>query len=485
MPIVKLLLLLLLFLQEKKCFGTSDISTTEFKHVAQLHDKYSLQWNFNSTHIIFRAQAQTQGYMSFGLSIKGGMYDSDIFVCTHRNTCTIAMPKVDDSQDYDLFIDSTNGTHRTIIFGRKLQTKDNNDIDITVSMRRKFAFNVCFINLFIQPGNERYVHHMILYSCTRGSKELHNKEHRCYNRNMPNDFWSCVGIIVAWAVGGQSFVYPKNVGYSLGTPDDPKFVLLEIHYDNPERKTGVVDSSGFKLFYTPELRKIDSGIIELGADPSNLQIIPPRASAFRVYGICPTQNFGDGENDVIYAFASLLHSHLAGIAIRLRKISSTSIAYEELIYYFCTFYICGRNVMCALQGGFHTEQEMCLAYLHYYPRVGLARCRSIYNTTEMITVWKPPIYFLNNLLEGVLSLKLLGLTICHDLFWESHISNLASKPSHRLGILHRTKSFLGPPELLTTYKAFVCSLMEDCSPHLGWCSCLSPFSASRCGNKGI
>ena len=82
MPIVKLLLLLLLFLQEKECFGTSDISTTEFKHVAQLHDKYSLQWNFNSTHIIFRAQAQTQGYMSFGLSIKGGMYDSDIFVCT-------------------------------------------------------------------------------------------------------------------------------------------------------------------------------------------------------------------------------------------------------------------------------------------------------------------------------------------------------------------------------------------------------------------
>ena len=30
--------------------------------------------------------------------------------------------------------------------------------------------------------------------------------------------------------------------------------------------------------------------------------------------------------------------------------------------------------------------------------------------------------------------------------------------------LHRAKSFLGPPELLTTYKAFLCSLMEYCSP---------------------
>ena len=41
---------------------------------------------------------------------------------------------------------------------------------------------------------------------------------------------------------------------------------------------------------------------------------------------------------------------------------------------------------------------------------------------------------------------------------------LTSKASRRLGILHRAKSFLGPPELLTTYKPFVHSLMEYCSP---------------------
>ena len=72
----------------------------------------------------------------------------------------------------------------------------------------------------------------------------------------------------------------------------------------------------------------------------------------------------------------------------------------------------------------------------------------------------PPIHFINNPLEEVLSFKLLGLTICHDLSCESHISNLASKASRQLGSLRRAKSFLGPPELLTTYKAFVPSLME-------------------------
>ena len=38
-----------------------------------------------------------------------------------------------------------------------------------------------------------------------------------------------------------------------------------------------------------------------------------------------------------------------------------------------------------------------------------------------------PICFLNNALEEVLSFKLLGLSICPDLSWERHISNLASK----------------------------------------------------------
>ena len=76
----------------------------------------------------------------------------------------------------------------------------------------------------------------------------------------------------------------------------------------------------------------------------------------------------------------------------------------------------------------------------------------------------PPIYFLNNPLEEVLSFKLLGLPICHDLSWESHISILASKSSHQMLILGHAKSFLGPPQHLTTDIALGCSLMEYCSP---------------------
>ena len=57
-----------------------------------------------------------------------------------------------------------------------------------------------------------------------------------------------------------------------------------------------------------------------------------------------------------------------------------------------------------------------------------------------------------------------GLTISHDLSWASHISKLASKASHQMGILSHTKSLIGTPECISTYKAFIHSVMEYCSP---------------------
>ena len=46
-----------------------------------------------------------------------------------------------------------------------------------------------------------------------------------------------------------------------------------------------------------------------------------------------------------------------------------------------------------------------------------------------------PQYFLTNPLKEVQSLKLLGLTLSHDLSWVNHISKLASKARYWLGIL--------------------------------------------------
>ncbi len=69
------------------------------------------------------------------------------------------------------------------------------------------------------------------------------------------------------------------------------------------------------------------------------------------------------------------------------------------------------------------------------------------------------------------------LTIFHRDRYGRYLSNLNfPKASHRLGVLRRAKSFLGTTDLLTTYKTFIRSLMDYCSPlsagapawHLAW-----------------
>ena len=36
----------------------------------------------------------------------------------------------------------------------------------------------------------------------------------------------------------QDFIYPENVAYPLGGPDSPRYVVIEIHYDNPLLHSG-------------------------------------------------------------------------------------------------------------------------------------------------------------------------------------------------------------------------------------------------------
>lgn len=41
-------------------------------------------------------------------------------------------------------------------------------------------------------------------------------------------------------MGAPPFIYPKEAGLPLGGPNANKYVMLEVHYNNPELKKGKV-----------------------------------------------------------------------------------------------------------------------------------------------------------------------------------------------------------------------------------------------------
>lgn len=81
-------------------------------------------------------------------------------------------------------------------------------------------------------------------------------------------------------------VFPENAGLPLGGEGAPRFVMVEIHYNNVEKHAGYIDRSGFRLHMTQNLREHDAGIIELGLIYSDANSIPPGQMAFPITGYC-------------------------------------------------------------------------------------------------------------------------------------------------------------------------------------------------------
>ena len=76
--------------------------------------------------------------------------------------------------------------------------------------------------------------------------------------------------------------------------------------------------SGLRFFYTPTLRKYDTGIMELGLEYGPKDSIPPRQPQFTLSGYCigectKTALPADG----IFIFGGQLHTHNYGVKVLL------------------------------------------------------------------------------------------------------------------------------------------------------------------------
>ncbi|XP_072310015.1 dopamine beta-hydroxylase [Eucyclogobius newberryi] len=253
----------------------------------------------------------------------------------------------------------------------------------------------------ITAGNEVVVHHMEVFECDPAEHEVPNYSGSCDDKMKPKKLNSCRHVLAAWAMGAEPFYYPPDAGLPIGGVEGSRFLRLEVHYHNPLILRGRRDSSGIRLHYTPSLRRYDAGIMELGLVYTPIMAVPPGQHAFDLSGYCtskctqtalPTQG--------IYVFASQLHTHLAGRAIRTMLIRGGrevevlaqdphfSAHYQmirslrEMVHVLpgdvlitkCTYDTEDRTKPTV--GGFGIMDEMCVNYIHYYPRIQLELCKT-------------------------------------------------------------------------------------------------------------
>ncbi|KAJ7986890.1 hypothetical protein DPEC_G00333090 [Dallia pectoralis] len=265
----------------------------------------------------------------------------------------------------------------------------------------------------VTPGNEAIVHHMEVFECSPEMAVVPQYSGSCDSKMKPSSLNYCRHVLAAWAMGAESFYYPPDAGLPLGGPGSSRYLRLEVHYHNPLLISGRKDNSGIRLYYTPSLRRYDAGIMELGLVYTPVMAIPPREQSFQLTGYCTSKCTQTAlPPGGINIFASQLHTHLAGRGVRtvlLRAGREVEVVQEDKHY--STHYQTIRmlrsmvtvlpvSVSVSLSlwsrgdvlltkclyntedrskptvGGFGIMEEMCVNYVHYYPRTQLELCKS-------------------------------------------------------------------------------------------------------------
>lgn len=89
--------------------------------------------------------------------------------------------------------------------------------------------------------------------------------------------------------------------------------MLEIHYNNPEEKSGVKDNSGMRFWYIDGVREHDAAIMELGVEYTDKMALPPKQLAFPISGYCISECTKlSVPEEGINIFAGQLHTHIRG-----------------------------------------------------------------------------------------------------------------------------------------------------------------------------
>ncbi|XP_059152477.1 MOXD1 homolog 1-like, partial [Physella acuta] len=232
--------------------------------------------------------------------------------------------------------------------------------------------------------NVYVLHHMVLFGC----KDTEVASDAPFECGMTASS-SCQDFLSVWTVGFAGDCSHPSAGVRIGV-NGYKRVAIQIHWNNPEKNPTWVDGSGLRLYYTPNRRPYDAGIILTG---SNYFVLPPRQPEVSVQGTCTktcTKNHYKGAVQVTMAWN---HMHYAGIKMKIEVLRDNKhLTYltndPEYSYDSPQAYLYTDNPVILLPGdeivttctyttakldhsvlqGEATSEEMCFGFITYFPK---------------------------------------------------------------------------------------------------------------------
>ncbi|KAA0189759.1 DBH-like monooxygenase protein-like [Hyalella azteca] len=261
-------------------------------------------------------------------------------------------------------------------------------------------------------NSKTFLHHSVAFECRsndpkRPASDIYEQNvghagYECYTPSMPDHFKTCETFFINWAIGGEGELLPQTVGVPIGEQyGGADYLLIQTHYDNPHLKRDITVAFSMDIYYTENLRPNEAGNFAVGHAINFGLTIPPKTPLWVTAGHCSEhctrQAFPPTGINVFMVF---LHAHYLARAIRVRhfrdgeelpllaedshfaadfqqsrKLSEeVSLRPGDHITVECDYQSTDRDT--ATFSGWEAKDEMCQAFISYYPRVDLALCRS-------------------------------------------------------------------------------------------------------------
>ena len=261
----------------------------------------------------------------------------------------------------------------------------------------------------VEDEHPELVHHFTLYGNTEACDSVTN---------------DMEGVMLwAWGPGAPNFVAPEGTGFAVGTwvTHAYRSFTLQTHFHNPERLEDVVDNSGIRVYYMATDESLDEiGVYQLG-DP-NVRLfgkgVGDNGAITQYQFECPASCTA-GWSHSITVFGAMLHMHAVGRAMRTELIDADGVTVGDGLgrvdfwdFNFHSFVPfspprvvdpgTGMRTTCMYNGdgstrfGLRSDDEMCINFVFYYPRLtgagdagfdrcGLGSCGSVEDDFPAVT----------------------------------------------------------------------------------------------------
>ena len=193
-------------------------------------------------------------------------------------------------------------------------------------------------------------------------------------------------------LGEPPFALPSNVGILLGGNNSGAYhsYMLEIHYDNSDLIEGAMDNSGVELYYIEEPREHTAGFLILGDPYLALRGTEIERGLADWQFSCPSSCSSLTLTEPVTVLREYLHMHKTGYSTYNEQLRNGEVIRTGRVEFF-DFDQSGDpavqqkpfevlpgdafNFRCYYKNdnqnrtfGFGSSEEMCMAFLLYYPR---------------------------------------------------------------------------------------------------------------------